>query len=121
MISGKSVLIVEDNCLLGEVIAQTIAEAGGRPVGPASSEREAFDLIEFDAKGIDAAILDIRLDVRSFGVADRLQSLGVPFVFASGNCGQLPEHLRTVPVCEKPYTLNALMIALDRSMREGRR
>jgi len=36
-IVGKHVLIVEDNGLIGEVIAESISQAGGWPLGPVLS------------------------------------------------------------------------------------
>jgi CheY-like chemotaxis protein len=115
-IEGKRVLIVEDNSLIGEVIAETISEAGGWPLGPVLSEREALDMIDYNPGMPDAAILDVRLDGLTFGVADRLHDLGVPFVFATGHSGDVPEHLRDVQVCQKPYTARELLSALQRAM-----
>jgi DNA-binding response OmpR family regulator len=115
-IQGKRVLIVEDNSLIGEVIAETISEAGGWPLGPVVSEREALDMIDYNPGRPDAAILDVRLDGVSFDVATRLQDLGVPFIFASGHCDDVPDHLRDVQVCQKPYTARELLSALEQAL-----
>jgi CheY-like chemotaxis protein len=119
-IVGKRVLIVEDNSLIGEVIAETIAEAGGLPLGPVLSEREALDLINYNPGVPDAAILDVQLDGLSFTVAERLRALGVPFVFATGYAGEIPEHLRDNLICTKPYTVPALLSALSRAFVTAR-
>lgn len=118
-LTGRKVLIVEDNGLIGEVIAETIEGAGGRPIGPVLSEREALDIIDYDQQAPDAAVLDISLDGMSFGVADRLRGLGVPFVFATGHSDRVPERFSDVRICQKPYTVHQLLGML-RDAIEGR-
>ena len=113
IIQGKRVLIVEDNGLIGEVIAETISAAGGWPLGPVVTEREALDMIDYNPGMPDAAVLDVRLDGLSFDVATRLQTLGVPFIFASGHRDDVPDHLRGVHMCQKPYTSRELLSALE--------
>jgi CheY-like chemotaxis protein len=112
-IIDKRVLIVEDNSLIGEVIAETISDAGGWPIGPVLTEIEALDMINYDNHAPDAAVIDIGLDGRSFGVASRLRELGVPFVFATGYAQDIPAEFDDAPVCEKPYTPHALLTALQ--------
>ena len=115
-IMGKRILIVEDNGLIGDIIAETIVDAGGLPLGPVLSEREALEMIDYDPGVSDAAILDIRLDGMSFTLATRLQDLGVPFIFASGKCQEVPVHLRDIMMCQKPYTPGELLTALEQAM-----
>lgn len=115
-IADKRVLIVEDNGLVGEVIADAISEAGGWPLGPVLSEREALDMINYNPGIPDVAILDVHLDGTSFDIAARLAELGVPFIFASGNVRDIPEVFRDRLVCEKPYTPDALMRTLSRAL-----
>jgi DNA-binding LytR/AlgR family response regulator len=60
-------------------------------------------------------VLDINLgDRTSFPVADRLQELGVPFIFASGYGEQasLPMEHRARQVLQKPYTIENIARAL---------
>jgi CheY-like chemotaxis protein len=120
-IAGKRVLIVEDNGLIGEVIADAVTEAGGWPLGPVLTEREALDMINYNPGMPDVAILDVHLNGTSFEVAERLAQLGVPFIFASGNIHDIPASLGYAPVCEKPYTpdtlLKVLAAALDSAPR----
>lgn len=115
-ITAKRVLIVEDNGLIGEVIADTIAEAGGCPIGPVLTESEALDLIDYTGEVPDAAVLDVNLDGTSFHVAERLRQLGVPFIFATGNAQQIPDAFRATPICEKPYTARSLLSALETAL-----
>ncbi len=116
-IAAKRILIVEDNGLVGEVIADAIAEAGGCPIGPVLTENEALDLIDHEGKAPDAAVLDVDLDGSSFHVAERLRRLGVPFIFATGNAKEIPDAFRAAPVCEKPYTARSLLRALESALR----
>lgn len=115
-IADKRVLIVEDNSLIGEVIADTITDAGGWPIGPVLTETEALDVINYNPDAPDAAVLDVSLNGTSFGVAARLQELGVPFIFATGSTHDIPEAFRDAPVCQKPYTPISLLAALRRAM-----
>lgn len=115
-IAAKRVLIVEDNGLIGEVIADTIAEAGGCPIGPVLTEAEALDLINYNSDAPDAAVLDVNLEGTFFHVAERLRQMGVPFIFATGNARAIPERFRSTPVCEKPYTVHSLLKALEAAL-----
>jgi CheY-like chemotaxis protein len=120
-ITDKRVLIVEDNGLIGEVIAETIAEAGGWPIGPVLTEGEALDLIDYNPAAPDMAVLDVSLDGTSFNLAARLDKLGIPFIFATGNAHEIPEDFRHAPVCEKPYTTHNLLTALGTLMQAAPR
>jgi hypothetical protein len=60
-------------------------------------------------------VLDINLgDRTSFPIADRLQDLAIPFIFASGYGEQasLPMEHRSRQVLQKPYTLENMARAL---------
>lgn len=111
-IADKRVLIVEDDGLVGELIADTISGAGGWPLGPVLSEREALDMINYNPGTPDVAILDTRLDGAAFGVARRLAELGVPFIFASGHARDIPDAFRHAPVCETPCAPERLLTVL---------
>ena len=111
----KRVLIVEDNGLIGEIVAEMMVEAGARPIGPALTEREALDMISYSPEAPDGAILDLGLDKRSCEVAARLHELRIPFIFATGMPDQVPARFSHVPICAKPYTVNDLLTALHRA------
>jgi CheY-like chemotaxis protein len=109
---GKRVLIVEDNGLIGAMVADMISEVGARPIGPVITEREAMDRINHDPDIPDAAILDLGLDRSSADIAARLHELGIPFIFATGAPNDVPARFSHVPTCSKPYTIADLMSAL---------
>ena len=64
-----------------------------------------------EMKRPDLAILDINLgDHDSVPIANRLNEVGVPFMFATGygEQSQLPDQHKSRPVLQKPYTLASL-------------
>ena len=82
-ISGKRVLIVEDEALIALSLEEMAQEAGGEVVGPASNVDEALLMIENNS--IDMALLDFNLGGEtSLPIADALRLKGVPFTFLTG-------------------------------------
>lgn len=115
------VLLVEDEFLLADHLADVVTTLGATPVGPAASIGHALALIDC-TPDLDAAILDVNLDGEQvFPVADRLAGRGVPFVFSSGyDIAQLPQPYRQRPVLDKLVCLSQVRQALVR-MRDGAR
>ena len=58
-LSGKRILIVEDNALLAFEIESIVEQRGAIPVGPALDLASGFELCE--TADIDVALLDINL------------------------------------------------------------
>ena len=81
---APTVLIVEDEALIGLDMVRTVRRHGLNVIGPVTTEAEALERI--DAARPAIAFLDVNLggDTTSLGIADRLQSLGVPFAFLTG-------------------------------------
>ena len=93
--------------------AEDILERFGAAVVTASTPDAAHDLL--DGGTVNLAILDINLgDQTSFGIADRLSELDIPFFFASGYGEQanLPMEHRRKTVVQKPYTTHNLAKAI---------
>ncbi len=115
-LTGKRVLVVEDEALLSMLVEDELRGAGATVLGPACSLGDALRLVEAAAAdgGISAAVLDINLDGRHVApVADRLAALGVPFVFATGY-GENHDtggH-GTAPTLRKPYCTGSLIAAV---------
>ena len=120
VLANKRVLIVEDNAMIGEVVAETIFEAGACPLGPVLNESEALDMICYNPGTPDAAVLDLGLEGNVVAIADKLAQLGVPFVFATGKPQSVPGHHAHRPICAKPYTPAELIGALQRAFAEHR-
>jgi DNA-binding response OmpR family regulator len=113
MLSGRRILLVEDEMLTALDLAVAIEEAEGTVVGPARSVVEAVQAI--DRGDIDAAILDrTLLDGKATPVAHKLIELSIPFIFYSGSN---PSHLRqefpAITMFQKPTEPNHLIKALS--------
>ncbi|SDC73934.1 response regulator [Belnapia rosea] len=117
-LTGKRVLVVEDEALVSMLIEDQLLDAGASVVGPVGSVDDALRLIEqttFDG-GLNAAVLDINLNGMPVSpVADRLAALGVPFLFATGY-GEDGERgvYAAAPVLEKPFDPDALVAAVKK-------
>jgi CheY-like chemotaxis protein len=99
-------LVVEDESLIALELCQGLVALGWEIVGPAATVDEALDMIE-GPDGIDAAVLDVNLGGSLvYPLAERLQSLGVPFVFCTGY-QHLDDHrnFAASPVVRKPVEI----------------
>jgi CheY-like chemotaxis protein len=108
----RSVLVVEDDDMLGQAIGLCVEEAGYEVAGVAQSVDAA--LTALSDRPVDAALLDVSLRGELvFAVADALAERGVPFVFVTGNpASSIPETHRHRPLIPKPYYDAALCAAL---------
>jgi CheY-like chemotaxis protein len=111
MLRTRRILIVEDEPFIALDLVFAVEDAGGQPVGPAASVRQALALVE--AGGIDAAILDVDLaDGHSVPVLEALTARDVPVLIHTGI--GLPQDSResfpSVPVYSKP-TPAAVLVA----------
>jgi CheY-like chemotaxis protein len=118
-LTGRRVLIVEDEFFVADDLAQAVAQLGGEIVGPVPTCEEALVLLSM-AEQIDIAVLDINLeDEAVFPVADALTRQGVPFLFATGySQATVPPQYQHVPRWEKPFTPEDLAQALPKLMRD---
>lgn len=111
----QTLLLVEDSLIIA-LDAEDVAERlGAARVLTAATVQGALDAIESMPPTV--AMLDINLgDRTSYAVADRLDDLGIPFLFASGygEQAELPERHRGRTVIQKPYTLENVARAMDR-------
>jgi CheY-like chemotaxis protein len=112
-LTGRRVLVVEDEYFVADDICQALKTLGADVVGPVASREQAFDVFA-SRTHIDVAILDINLRGDSvYPFADALRERGVPFVFATGyDEASLPPHYRDIPRWEKPFDPRALVQAL---------
>ncbi|WP_407522560.1 response regulator [Methylobacterium oryzisoli] len=113
MLTGRHVLIVEDEVLIAFELSDLVADAEGVPVGPARTNREALALL--DRERIDVAVLDLNLaDGEATPTAERLMGIGVPVLICTG--GVMPRAMRSLwphlPVHHKPVRGEDLIRAL---------
>jgi DNA-binding NtrC family response regulator len=114
------VLVVEDDAIIALDFEDTILRFGVKSVRTAANVARALQLI--DERVPDFALLDISLArEKSFAVAERLETLGIPFAFISGygTDAGLPTTLAQTPRLPKPCTSDA-MLAMLRNATAGR-
>src|SRR5664279_1404543 len=102
-ISGRRVLVVEDEMIVAWLLEDMLAELGCLVVGPVANVNQALTKIE--AESIDVAVLDVNLNGEmSYPIADALAARGVPFVFVTGyDKDRMLDGYRTFPVLQKPF------------------
>lgn len=103
-LTGRRVLVVEDEYYIADDLAMALHELGAEVLGPVPTQAGALSAIAGSDR-IDAAVLDVNLrGETALPVIDALSRSGVPFVFATGYDAQvLPERYRHIPRWEKPY------------------
>lgn len=121
LLTGKHVLLVEDQALIALDTESLLRELGAATVETFTNAEAA--LAWLSSTSPDVAVLDINLgDSSSFSVAEALQQRAKPFVFTTGYSEgfDVPESYRAVPVARKPYTREALAEALGVCLAEDR-
>lgn len=114
---GKRILIVEDEFLLADEIADWVRLRGAEAVGPAATLSQGMGLV---GAQIDVAVLDINLGgTMVFPLALELHRRGVPVLFASAYAQDLvfPEELKRAMRLKKPFSEAQLIRAVELAMR----
>ena len=109
------VLIVEDDAIIALDFEDTILGFGVNSVRSAASVAKALEMIADRAP--DFALLDVGLvHEKSFAIAERLDTLKIPFVFVTGygSAGAFPAAFAHTPRLPKPYSTDALRALLKR-------
>ena len=102
-LTGKRVLVVEDEYLIALEVENALLDAGCVVVGPFASVRDALDALKVEK--VDAALLDVNVGGEMvFPVAHLLEKAGTPFLFVTGY-GQaiLPRDRPDWEACPKPF------------------
>ena len=111
-LAGATVLVVEDNSIIGLDLQMTLEDFGCRVLGPASSNEDVLAMLAHERP--DAAVVDLHLtDGLATPVTEALSALGIPFMLLTGSDDDaaLPG---SVPHLGKPYALDAL----ERTVRQ---
>jgi DNA-binding response OmpR family regulator len=115
LLSGRRVLIVEDEAMVSMMLANLLTEAGCTVIGPAGSTVKALALIEQEP--IHCAVLDVKLtDGMSVPVAEALAARGIPFVVATGY-DAVPLSCNGAPVLRKPFLPDEVVGAIADILR----
>ena len=104
LLSGRRVLIVEDEVMVAWALEDMLTDIGCVIIGPAARVNQALAMIETEV--IDVALLDINLNgEKSYPVADALAVRGVPFVFSTGyRQDRMPDGYKQFPTLQKPFS-----------------
>jgi CheY-like chemotaxis protein len=115
-LSGRHILIVEDNFYQAEDSRESLARAGA-VIAACRGTPPDVDALLAEAR-VDIALLDIHLGpVQSFDLARALRSRSIPVVFLTGyDAGVVPDDLADIPLISKPADTAALVDALARRL-----
>lgn len=110
---GRRILVVEDQYAIALDLCESLDREGASVVGPAASAEDALRILEASGPP-DVAVLDIRLRGGPvYPVADRLQELGVPYLFTTAcEMDEIPERYRRAPRFDKPVRLSSILDAI---------
>lgn len=112
-LSGRKILVVEDEWLIAQHLSMCLEEMGCQVVGPVANVAKAVEKITTEA--IDCALLDANLNgTSSAPIVDALAKAGVPFIVVTGYGGlELPTAaMNAAPRLAKPFAENELRSAL---------
>jgi CheY-like chemotaxis protein len=116
LLTGRRVLVIEDEMLILMMIEDMLADLGCESVAVASKVGPAISLIE--GQEFDTAMLDMNLNgIESYPVADALLARDVPYFFSTGNSlTDMKDGYRDQDVLKKPFTFEQLSSMLSRSL-----
>lgn len=119
-LSGRHLLILEDDYFSATTLADYLQAHGARIVGPISNVGEALNAID-TCGPLDGAILDVSLqDGDSYEVADKLRQRDVPSLFVTGyERDDLPAAYSGVPLLPKPFGLRQMLEAILKELPRG--
>lgn len=114
-LSGKSVLMVEDEYLIADALCSAFEMEDVRVVGPFPNVKTAMEELDKGATA-DAAVLDVNLNgERVFPLADRLMADNVPIVLTTGyDSDAIPRDYAHLERLQKPVHLHELFGCLEK-------
>lgn len=112
-LSGRRILVVEDDFLIGHDFAQSLEELGATVLGPVGNIDDALDLVA-RTPDLHGAVLDLNLGGEmSYPIADALAERGIPFVFTTGyDKSNIATRFTSIPRCEKPVEVSKVVQAI---------
>src|SRR5262245_21091033 len=102
-LSGRCILVVEDQYLIADDIKRQLRNAGAKVVGPVAQVDAALSAME--EATIDIAVVDIHLGQEtSLKVTTELTRRNIPFLIVTGyDSNAIDQNLQNAPRVEKPY------------------
>ena len=116
-LTGRRVLIAEDELLVGLDIKATLQRVGCDVFGPFAKLRDAATALTLQRP--DAAVLDINLaGEKVFPLADALARKGVPFLFVTAYSNTwIPHEYRNRTIVAKPFFTPVIIGAIGGLLR----
>jgi CheY-like chemotaxis protein len=113
LLSGKHILIVEDEALVAMLIETVLEDCGCTIVGPCGTVEKALQAAQTEE--FDLAVLDVNLHGQKvYPVAEVLTERRIPFVFLSGYGDEaIPPGRGAWKVCAKPFKTDDLIRLLS--------
>ncbi|WP_447990736.1 hypothetical protein [Achromobacter spanius] len=110
-LSSCRLLIIEDEYVIAETLAEALREAGANIVGVIGWLDEATRFASNHAGEFNCAVVDINLHgALSYPLIDMLSSQGVHVVLLTGfGVEALEAAYRELPRCEKPFNQDRLI------------
>jgi CheY-like chemotaxis protein len=118
LLSGRRILLVEDEVLIALSAEEMLRGAGAADVVLATRSTDAAEHLA-DPKSFDGAVIDLNLGQGfDFSLAATARERGLPLVLATGypSSTKLPAALADIPIVVKPYTAEMLVTALHVSI-----
>ena len=112
ILSGRRILIAEDEAITAMLLEDVIEQLGGKIIGTTKACNEALAALE--ASDFDAIILDVHLKGgTSEEVVAAAADKNVPVLVCTGSDAQaLPPAFRNLPILKKPWLSEDVEIAL---------
>ena len=111
MAENLRILLVEDDVLIGMMLADMFDALGLPEPAQAASRDEALAIIATESLG--GALVDINLgDEKGWPVADALAERAIPFAFTSGGGDVLPPAHAHRRLVAKPFRISDIEVAL---------
>lgn len=116
-LTGKRILIVEDEYYIASDLKRALQQAGASVVGPVGDLRRGLALAGHEP--LDAAVLDVNLqESASFPIADALDRRSVPYMFLTGyDAWALPAAYAGAPRLIKPIGVDAVLSEVQSLIR----
>ena len=112
MASNQRILLVEDDVLIGMMLADMFDALDLPEPAQATSNEEALALIA--AEPLAGALVDINLgDEKGWPVADALAAKNIPFAFTSGGGDVIPPAHAHRTLITKPFRISDIEAALE--------
>ncbi len=114
-LSGKTILVVEDDYYVASDTAAALRGAGAVVLGPSPTAEDVAHLLEHETP--TSVVLDLNLGGGGpkFDIAHRLLERGIPFVFLTGyDPDVIPDDLANIKRLQKPIALREVVEAVSR-------